>query len=138
MVMNKQNINIVSDDKSALNTMERERRMTEKQEEPRDQFNLNLEDKADKSFKSFQMDDVLSIEPYSDYHDNFNDEDIKERDRVNNSMMENLKKHHKKPPIPNIDRIYKNADKKLLNKIQNILKKKDTKKLQYASSEESN
>jgi hypothetical protein len=86
------------------------------------------------------LDDNLSIKPYSECN-NLDLDDLKSRgdNRVNNSMMENLKRtHFKKPPLPGgIGNLYKNADKDFLNKIQRVLKNKDTKKLNYASSEES-
>jgi hypothetical protein len=60
--------------------------------------------------------------------------------QANQSMFETLKRplNFKKPPSPALNKLYKNADKNFLNRIQNILKKKDGKKLSYATSEESN
>jgi hypothetical protein len=63
-----------------------------------------------------------------------------ELDKKNQSMFESFKKKEKpkRPPIPALNNLYKTADKNFLNKIQKILKNKDSKKLNYASSEDSN
>jgi hypothetical protein len=60
--------------------------------------------------------------------------------QANQSMFETMKRplNFKKPPSPALNKLYKNADKNFLNRIQNILKKKDNKKLSYATSEDSN
>jgi hypothetical protein len=60
------------------------------------------------------------------------------KNNQNQSMFESLKKKEKprRPPIPALNNLYKTADKNFLNKIQKILKNKDTKRLSYASSEE--
>jgi hypothetical protein len=112
--------------------------------EPSERKVSNFEPEDEKLFSEVKsmrslFDDSLSIKPYSDCHNlNFEDLKTKNEEKVNNSMMENLKKaHYKKPPLPGFNS-YKNMDKSVLNKIQKILKNKDTKKLNYASSEESN
>jgi hypothetical protein len=77
--------------------------------------------------------------PYSDFQRNIGEIEDLARDK-NHSMVENYQKSakNKKPPAHNLNKLYQKADKQLLNRIQNILKNKDTKKLNYASSEESN
>jgi hypothetical protein len=120
-----------------FNTLERERRVTDRQV---NEDKLKLDQSEIKSMQSF-LDDNLSIKPYSDYNNlNFDDLKSKNEEKVNNSMMENLKKSHlKRPPLPGgLGNLYKTADKNFLNKIQKILKNKDTKKLNYATSEDEN
>jgi hypothetical protein len=99
-----------------------------------------LDEKSEVKVMQSFLDDNISVRPYSEYHNvNFDEFNTKGENKVNNSMMENLKKSHsKKPPHPGFSNLYKNTDKNFLNKIQRILKNKDTKKLNYASSEESN
>lgn len=60
-----------------------------------------------------------------------------EKKNQNQSMFESFKRKEKpkKPPIPAPYNLYKTADKNFLNKIQKILKNKESKKLTYASSE---
>jgi hypothetical protein len=120
-------------------TLERERRMTERNDN--DDYNKEEKlvelDKSDLASIRSLFDDNLSIRPHSVYHNlNFeNDAMSKNEEKVNNSMMESLKKNHKKPPHPpGLRNLLQNADKSTLNRIQNVLKNKTTKKLNYGSS----
>ncbi len=59
-------------------------------------------------------------------------------EKVNHSMIEKPKLNLKKPPVPEFNNLYKKADKNFLKKIQNILKKNDSKSFNYLSSEDEN
>jgi hypothetical protein len=169
--------------------MERERRMTEKQEmdgninspnfnknftmefdekitESIDKknmsidinFNLNEMDMDEGKFRksraeSFNEEDIFD-KPYSDFQENLQciDEILKEKNNHTEILEQNLNininpdknsksssMRVKKPPIPaSMNKLYKNADKNMLNKIQRILKNKESNKLNYISSEEEN
>jgi len=88
--------------------------------------------------------DVDILEKVYSYSAIQNDDDNKDiiqpdiKNNQNQSMFESFKKKEKprRPPIPALNNLYKTADKNFLNKIQKILKNKDTKRLNYASSEE--
>jgi hypothetical protein len=82
-----------------------------------------------KSIKSLV--DDLSIKPYSEFGVDLDYIKEKHNDRINNSMIDNLRP--KKPPHPAINKLYKNADKNFLNKIENIIKKTDVKKSKNVS-----
>lgn len=90
------------------------------------------------------VDDYILDKPYSDFHNQLNEMKLideierKDNERQNLSLIENLKSKNnmKKPPIPALNNLYKNADKNFLNRIQNILKNKPSKKLNYQSSDE--
>lgn len=85
------------------------------------------------SIKSFNDSDILDRQNLDLSHIE------KKEEKFNQSMFETLGKSKtlRKPPIPALNNLYQKADKKFLNRIQNILKNKETKKLNYASSEES-
>jgi len=59
-------------------------------------------------------------------------------EKVNQSYIEKPKLNLKKPPVPEFNNLYKKADKNFLKKIQNILKKNESKSFNYLSSEEEN
>lgn len=94
------------------------------------------------SMKSINTENDIIDKAYSDIQCDLNFNKKESGQKVNQSVIENLKVNNskitsKKPPIPALNKLYQNADKNFLNRIQNILKKKDSKKLNYASSEES-
>lgn len=75
------------------------------------------------------------IEKLDKEHEKIENEMI---EKVNHSMIEKPKLNLKKPPIPEFNNLYKKADKNFLKKIQNILKKNESKSFNYLSSEDEN
>jgi hypothetical protein len=118
--------------------------------EEKSTLNMNIKDKfnQDKLIRinsSFEKDEIEIIkkgpQTCSVKSVRENEKELQNQSvQANQSMFETVKRplNFKKPPSPALNKLYKNADKNFLNRIQNILKKKEDKKLSYATSEESN
>jgi hypothetical protein len=116
----------------ALNEMNLSRCEIEKEKvEPKEKLEPKDPTYFNYSVKSFNDSDILDRQ-------NLDLSQIEKKEEKNNqSMFETLGKTKtlRKPPIPALNNLYQKADKQFLNRIQNILKNKETKKLNYASSE---
>jgi hypothetical protein len=94
-------------------------------------LNMNFEEEI----KEKNYDYHSFIEKYDKDNENLDNEI---NNKINFSLIEKPKLNLKRPPVPEFNNLYKKADKNFLKKIQNILKKNESKSFNYLSSDEEN
>lgn len=106
-----------------------------KKREEENMSNKSLQMNFEEEIKEKNYDFHSLIEKLDKEHEKI---DYEINEKVNHSVIEKPKLNLKKPPVPEFNNLYKKADKNFLKKIQNILKKNESKSFNYLSSDEEN